>query len=304
MAIYHCSASNISRSSGRTATASAAYRAGEKIKDERTGILHDFTKKQGVEHTEIVSSLGISIDRAQLWNLAEQAESRKDARTAKEYVIALPNELNPQQRQELALDFAQHLVNRYGCIADVAIHAPSQQGDNRNHHAHIMTTTRKAALNEHKQLVLTDKIDLELSNAKRKQLGLGSTTQEITAIRQAWEQLANQHLEQAGRSERIDHRSHQEAGNGKIAQIHETPQVTALRRKGQETEISRTNDQRRAYNQQIDQENAQEKHKNQENILANAQERLQQRLNERQQTKQTEQEKIQQKQHRNIGIER
>ncbi|MDK4569669.1 MobA/MobL family protein, partial [Kingella kingae] len=74
-------AHNLARSNGRTTTASAAYRAAEKIKDERTGILHDYTRKQGVEHTEIVSNLSININRAQLWNLAEQRENRKDART-------------------------------------------------------------------------------------------------------------------------------------------------------------------------------------------------------------------------------
>ena len=289
MAIYHCSAHNISRSSGRTATASIAYRAGERIHDQRTGLTHDYTKRarhQAIAHTQIVSNLGIAIDRSELWNLAELRENRKDARTAKEFVIALPHELNNDQRQALAVEFAQHLVNRYGCVADVAIHTPSRAGDKRNHHAHIMLTTRKAELDEQNRLILTDKIDLELKNAKRKELGLQSSSKEIISIRQDWERRANAHLERAGIAERIDHRSHKELENGKIPQIHETPQITAMRRKGIKTEISRTNDERRAYNAQIDHENVQERTRELpkgagSDLLAKAQASLQNRLQER-----------------------
>ncbi|MDK4619615.1 MobA/MobL family protein, partial [Kingella kingae] len=116
---------------------------------------------------------------------------------------------------------------------------------------------------------------MELSNSKRKQLGLGSTDKEILSIRQAWEQIANAHLERAGIAERIDHRSYKEQGNGKIAQIHETPQITAMRRKGKETEISQTNDERKAYNTQISQEPQQEeKEQRQSKLLTSAQDRL------------------------------
>ena len=115
MAIYHCSTKTVNRSSGRTAVASAAYRAGEKLEDERTGLTHDFTRKDGVVHTEILSNLDIQIDRGELWNLAEKSENRKDARTAREWVIALPDELNPDQRKDLAKDFARSFVDRYVC---------------------------------------------------------------------------------------------------------------------------------------------------------------------------------------------
>ena len=83
MAIYHCTTKTINRSSGRTAVAASAYRSGGKLKDERTGLTHDFTKKEGVAHSEIISNLGVPIDRSDLWNMAEQAENRKDARTAR-----------------------------------------------------------------------------------------------------------------------------------------------------------------------------------------------------------------------------
>jgi len=150
MAIYHCSTKMISRAVGRSAVAAAAYRAGEKLINDRTGLTHDFTKKNGVVHSEIISNFDIAIDRSELWNLAEKTENRKDARTAREWVIALPDELNADQRKQLAKDFTRSLANRYGVIADLAIHEPSKGGNDKNHHAHIMLTTRKAELNRTK----------------------------------------------------------------------------------------------------------------------------------------------------------
>ena len=242
MAIYHCSTKTINRSSGRTAVASMAYRAGEKLKDERTGLTHDFTRKEGVVYTEIISKLDIGLDRSQVWNMAEKSENRKDARTAREWVIALPDELDEEQRKELAKEFAQSLVDRYGVIADLAIHAPNQNGSDKNHHAHILLTTRKAELDPEQDLVLKDKADIELSNAKRKTLGMGTSQEEIKQIRATWANLANHALEYAGYRERIDHRSYADQGNQLQATIHEGSKVTQMRRKGIDTEISRFND--------------------------------------------------------------
>ena len=242
MAIYHCSTKTVNRSSGRTAVASSAYRSGEKLKDERTGLTHDFTRKDGIAHSEIVSNLDIEIDRGELWNLAEQSENRKDARTAREWVIALPDELDADQRKDLAKEFAQSLVDRYGVIADIAIHAPSKGGNDKNHHAHIMLTTRKAELDPDNNLILTSKTDIELSNAKRKSLNMGTTQDDIKQIRETWANLANFALEKAGIQEKIDHRSYADQGNGLQATIHEGTKVTQLRRQGIDTEISRFND--------------------------------------------------------------
>ena len=242
MAIYHCSTKTVNRSSGRTAVASSAYRAGEKLEDERTGLTHDFTRKDGVAHSEIISNLDIQIDRGELWNLAEKTENRKDARTAREWVIALPDELDADQRKDLAKDFARSLVDRYGVIADIAIHEPSKGGSDKNHHAHIMLTTRKAELDTDNNLVLTTKTNIELSNAKRKSLNMGTTQDEIKQIRETWANLANHALERAGIQEKIDHRSYADQGNGLQATIHEGTKVTQLRRRGIDTEISRFND--------------------------------------------------------------
>ncbi|HAV5333298.1 TPA: mobilization protein [Acinetobacter baumannii] len=242
MAIYHCTTKTVNRSSGRTAVASMAYRAGEKLTDERTGLTHDFTRKEGVVYTEILSNLDTELDRSKVWNLAEKSENRKDARTAREWVIALPEELDEEQRKELAREFAQSLVDRYGVIADLAIHAPSHNGSDKNHHAHILLTTRKAELDQDHNLVLKDKADIELSNAKRKSLGMGTSQEEIKQIRATWANLANHALEYAGYRERIDHRSYADQGNQLQATIHEGSKVTQMRRKGIDTEISRFND--------------------------------------------------------------
>src|SRR5690606_38547407 len=118
----------ISRGSGRSAVAAAAYRCGERLLNERDGRVHDFTRKQGIAHAEIVLPEGISadwaLDRSKLWNAAEAAEPRKDARVAREFEIALPHELNAEQRLKLTREFARELANRYGAAVDIAIHEP------------------------------------------------------------------------------------------------------------------------------------------------------------------------------------
>src|SRR5690606_11515076 len=137
----------VSRASGRSAVASAAYRSGEKLTNERDGITHDFSRKQGVEHAEIVLPEGVNADwardRSALWNAAEAAESRKDARVAREFEIALPHELSAEQRLELTREFAQDLADRYGAAVDFAIRQPHDASDIRNHHAHLLMTTRR-----------------------------------------------------------------------------------------------------------------------------------------------------------------
>lgn len=145
MAIYHFSAQMISRSSGRSSTAAAAYRSAERIVDKRQGLEHDYSKRSGVLHTEILLPKGVPDslgDRAHLWNIVEQIERRKDAQLAREVTVALPHELTDSQRVSLVRSFVQETFVDRGMIADVALHAPGQEGDQRNHHAHIMLTTR------------------------------------------------------------------------------------------------------------------------------------------------------------------
>ncbi|MDE8345208.1 MAG: Ti-type conjugative transfer relaxase TraA [Acidocella sp.] len=213
MAIYHLSMKPMSRSSGRSAVAAIAYRAAEKLTNDRDGIEHDFTRRQGVEHAEIVLPDGIAAgadwarERSALWNAAERAEARKDARVAREIEVALPHELTAGQRLELTREFSRSLADRYGVAVDFAIHSPHGHTDIRNHHAHIMLTTRKVG-----EWGLGEKSELELENKKLAALGLPTTHEQLRDMRIAWEQRSNTHLARAGLDLRIDHRSHQERG--------------------------------------------------------------------------------------------
>ena len=164
IAIFHATTKPLGRSTGRSSVAAAAYRAGVKLEDRRTAMVFDFTRRSGVVAAAIIAPADagqFASDRAALWNAAEQAEKRKDSRTAREWVLALPDELDAEQRAKLARAFAGELVNRYGVAADVAIHAPSRGGDERNHHAHILCTTRVIAGE-----TLGEKSELELSDSK------------------------------------------------------------------------------------------------------------------------------------------
>ena len=140
--------------------------------------------------------------RAELWNAAEMAEKRKDGRTAREWEVALPAELDPNERRDLALRFAGELAGKYGCAVDVALHAPDREGDQRNFHAHLLATTRKVSAG-----AFGEKSDIELSDAKRLSRGLAPARIEIEAVRQMWAEQVNRQLKEAQSTERVDHRS-------------------------------------------------------------------------------------------------
>ena len=211
MAIYHFSMKPISRAKGRSAVASMAYRAGEKLTNKRDGITHDYTAKQGVEHAEIVLPEGVNADwardRSELWNAAEFAEKRKDARVAREIEVALPHELSAEERLQATREMAQELADRYGAAVDFAIHAPHEASDVRNHHAHILMTTRQVTESE-----LGDKTYLERENKWLLAHDLPTTDMQLRDLRQRWEGIANERLAMAGLDIRIDHRSHMERG--------------------------------------------------------------------------------------------
>lgn len=104
MAIYHFSAQIISRSNGSSSIGSSAYRIGEKIEDERTGIIHDYTRKKGIEHTEIIDPSNApnwAKNRTKLWNEVEKIENSKNSQLAREINIALPKELTLKKQIEL-----------------------------------------------------------------------------------------------------------------------------------------------------------------------------------------------------------
>ncbi|MET3794958.1 Ti-type conjugative transfer relaxase TraA [Aquamicrobium terrae] len=208
-----------------------AYRAGEKLTNERDGITHDFSRKQGVEHAEIVLPEGVSADwardRSDLWNAAEFAEKRKDARVAREFEIALPHELSAEQRLEAAREMAQELADRYGAAVDFAIHAPHEASDVRNHHAHILMTTRQVTEDG-----LGDKTYLERENKWLLAHDLPTTDMQLRDLRQRWEGIANERLAMAGHDIRIDHRSHMERGLEISPTEHMGVHATQMERRG------------------------------------------------------------------------
>ena len=253
MAIYHLSIKPISRSSGRTATASIAYRAGIAIQDERTGKSHDYTKRSGVVSTQLHTPNNLKIERNELWNLAEKTETRKNSRTAREIVVNLPHELSEPSRERLVNDFAKDLADKYGVAVDVAIHTPDKEGDNRNHHAHLMLTTRKLERLESGRIALTSKSQLEMSNTQLKERGLRSAKEELKAIREQWANIANERLEEAGIDARIDHRSHKDRGLAQLPTVKVGWEATALERKGIRTAKGEQNRAIKAYNTTLEQ---------------------------------------------------
>ncbi len=219
MAIYHFSVNIISRSSGRSATAAAAYRAGEKIVDIRTGEIHDYTRKRGVDHNFILapnSAPDWVHNREKLWNAVEKVERRKDSQLAREINVALPTELNKAQQLELVQEFVTAQFVSQGMVADLAFH----DLNSHNPHAHIMLTMRE--IDEHG---FSPKKNRDWN---RKEL--------LEKQRQAWAISTNYALELAGVNQTIDHRSLEEQGVDRIPQIHLGAAVNAMMKRGIVTE--------------------------------------------------------------------
>lgn len=250
MAIYHLSTKPVSRSSGRSAVASAAYRCAVLLTNHRDGLVHDFTRKEGVKHIEIVLPDGLSadwaLDRSALWNAAEFAERRKDARVAREFEIALPHELSPEGRLKAARAFAQDLANRYGAAVDFAIHSPSEHGDTRNYHAHVLMTTRQVGRTR-----LGEKTYLEHKNARLLANGMATTDMQLRDIRQAWEGIANRQLQREGLDVRIDHRSHMERGLELSPTEHMGVHASQMRQQGMAVERGRLDDEAARQNAEL-----------------------------------------------------
>lgn len=251
MAIGSANVSSIGRSGGRSATAAAAYRTGQKIADHRTGEIHDYTRKTGVESVAMFLPEGApAMTTAELWNLAESAENRKNSQVARELLVALPHELNDQQRRALVAEIGNALVQRYGVAAEASIHRPDSEGDQRNHHVHIMFTTRRMAA------------DGTLGEKTRELDVKRTSSVEVTWMRQMVEDTTNRALELAGLDERIDMRSLEDqyaaalaagdleaaAAADRLPTVHEGPEVTQIRRRGGQSEVAQINDYRREVN--------------------------------------------------------
>lgn len=229
MADYRLSAQVISRKAGRSAVASAAYRSASQMRDERTGEMHDFRKKGGLVHEEILAPENAPDwmhDREQLWNAVEAAERRKDAQLAREIQLSLPHELTPEQRLELVRGFVQGQFVDRGMIADLAVHEPGKFGDDRNHHAHIMLTMR------------------ELTGEGFGQKNRDWNSREVLEQwREQWAQHQNRDLERYGHTARVDHRSYEDRGIDREPTQHLGPTAHEMEQRG---EPSRIGDENRA----------------------------------------------------------
>ncbi len=195
MAIYHLSAKIIGRKAGRSVVAAAAYRSGQELRDEQVGQTFDYTRKGGVEHTEILAPEAAppwALDRAVLWNTVEQVEKRKDSVLAREIEVALPVELSSAEQVALVRDFARQQFVAKGMVVDLAVHRDNPE----NPHAHLLLTTRTIGPD-----------------------GFGAKAREwndkalLLEWRASWATLANEHLQRAGHEIRIDHRTLEAQGS-------------------------------------------------------------------------------------------
>jgi hypothetical protein len=241
VAICFVRAKVVSRGGGGSAAAAAAYRSGEKIRDEATGKTHDYTKKQGVDHSEILTPIAATpgnewlTDRAKLWNRVEAVEKRYDAQLAREMIIAIPRELDREDQINLVREYVQTTFVDRGMIADINLH----HLDGTNPHAHVMLTMRELKIDEQGIVSFGNK-DRTWNDKKLLE----------TQIKE-WEVVANQYLERARVDTRIDSRSYEEQGISRIPQIHLGKNVTAMRRQGISTERGDLYDQIDKANQDI-----------------------------------------------------
>jgi len=199
MAIYHATMKSFSRGKGDSSVAAAAYRAGFDVLDVGTGLGHNYSRRHGVAFHQMLAPRGAPswcLDAKKFWNANEAAETRLNARVCREVEVSLPHSLSADQRQELALGLGQLLVDRFQVAVLVAVHKPSKQGDQRNHHVHLLMSARKVDPDG-----LGERACAEFDARQ------GGGTRALRQIRKDIEQVINGHLAMAGHKSRVDHRS-------------------------------------------------------------------------------------------------
>jgi len=229
VATYRFSMKIISRAEGRSAVAAAAYRAGERLIDERTGEVADFTRRGDVLDREILAPANTPEwvhKRERLWNATEAAEKRRDAQVARELQVSLTHELSIEANRELLHGFVREQFVERGMIADVAMHAAHRGGDERNIHAHVLLTTRT--------------ISPEGFAGKDR---TWNERELLETWRSEWERHVNRALERERVAERVDHRSYAARGIDREAEPKQGPIATRMEREGRR---SHAGDDRRA----------------------------------------------------------
>jgi len=240
MPIFHFNIASVKRSAGQQATGAAAYRAGEIIRDERTGKVHNHAKRQDVRHKEILlpsrfgeAPMEWARNRVSLWNAAEAAEKRRNSRVAREFEVALPAELNPEQRLALSRTFAREIADRYGVAVDLAIHDPKPGRDSPNFHAHLLATTREVS-----EKGLGAKAGLDMRAVLRAQQGLAPHAEEYSIMRERWATLTNEAFREANLPLRVDHRTLTAQGIDRKPLVHIPMEFFQLERQGMPKEAA------------------------------------------------------------------
>ena len=245
MAQYRLSVSVASRKDGRCSVSMAAYRASVALKDARTGTDCDYTRKQGVLHTEIVlpaNAPAWAEDRGELWNRVEAAERRGDAIVAREIQLSLPHELPHETRRDLALDFAGHIADKYGLAVDCAIHAPSRDGDERNHHAHLLICQRPFDETGREGFGNKSRVFDPIAQKRAGEEPI------VDELREYWALTLNQALDRAGVRDSdgatvmVDHRSFDRRGIDREPTIKEGVAATGIERRGEHSDRAAEND--------------------------------------------------------------
>ena len=225
IAIYHCSIKIVSRGKGKSAVAAAAYRSGEKLTNEWDGLTHDYTKKGGVVHSEILLPAHAPpafSDRSTLWNSVELSEKSNNAQLAREVEIALPVELSREEQTRLVREYCSSQFVSKGMIADFNLHDTG----GGNPHAHILLTMRPM-----------DEKGAWLPKSKKEYV----LDENGEVWRRAWADLANDFLAQNNRPERIDHRSHAERGMDELPTVHMGVAASQMEKKGVATDKGEIN---------------------------------------------------------------
>lgn len=225
MALYSARVQQIRRSSGRSIIAAAAYRSGERLRDERQGITHDYSRRSGVTHKELIlpdnaPAWARNLSRESFWNMVDARERRKDATTAREMYVMIPRELDPPERIRLVREFAQRNMVARGMVADVCWHDKVGGDGQSQPHAHILMTQRRLEEDGFGKKVRHDWVPDPAGrvhpNGRPVMIESNPDSWNSSRLyaewRLDWERLANAALERAGSAERIDRRSYRERG--------------------------------------------------------------------------------------------
>ena len=251
IAIYHCNIGIVSREKGKSAVAAAAYRSGEKITNEWDGMTHDYTRKRGVVHTEILlppHAPPSFSDRATLWNSVELYEKAGNVQLAREIDAALPIELSREEQIRLVREYCSSQFVSRGMCVDFCLHDTGSG----NPHCHIMLTMRPLdergawAAKSKKEYDLDEngeRIRLPSGRYKTHKVDLTGWNDKGNALlwRKAWADISNAYLERAGSPERIDHRSNAERGIDELPTVHMGVAACQMEKKGIATEKGELN---------------------------------------------------------------